>query len=223
MSTRRTSDGPSGGQTKRSDDSGGTAKPRGVRPPARTVKGVSGKTAVSGDHSNAPTRFSKATQVYSGGSPQSGSPRVKTGGKMTGGQTQLAGAIGTLPEDAISEDQTAMQDPVHAWFVIVDGPGRGNSVKIGAGRSSIGRGAEEHVILNFGDESISREKHAWVTFDDRVSKFYISAGDGRNLCYVNDEPVLTSLEIKDRDTIMIGKTSLIFIAFCGAEFSWTEG
>lgn len=221
MSTRRTSDN-TGNETVRSDDSSQSSRPKGVRPPSRMAPGVSSKTAAVGNGgSSAPTRFSQATQVVSGGAAAVAAGAKQARGKMTGGQTQLAGAISDLVEADQDSENEGMKDPVHAWFVIVDGPGKGNSVVIGAGRSAIGRGDQQHVCLDFGDETISREKHAWITFDDRVSKFYISAGDGRNLCYVNEEPVLTSLELKDRDKVAIGKTDLVFISFCGDEFSWT--
>lgn len=221
MSTRRTSDN-TGNETVRSEDSMQSSRPKGVRPPSRMAPGVSNKTAAVGSSGgSAPTRFSQATQVVSGGGVAVAAGEKGARGKMTGGQTQLAGAISDLAEAEDNAENEGMKDPIHAWFVIVNGPGKGNSVVIGAGRSAIGRDSQQHVCLDFGDEAISREKHAWITFDDRVSKFYISAGDGRNLCYVNDAPVLTSLELKDRDRVAIGKTDLVFISFCGDEFSWT--
>lgn len=237
MNTRR-SGGMGGDKTSINEDSAGQ-KPRGVRPPSRRTPGIATQTTQSDDAGgNAPTRFSAATRVFgdethdSTPSPQngpgpSGTKNVKTR-SMTGGKTQLAGAMSEEPEGGaqsaavpvVANAGSASEDPVHAWLVIVDGPGKGHALTIGGGRSAIGRDTSQHISIDFGDGTISREKHSWVTFDARDGKFYLSTGDGRNLSYINDAPVLTSLPMENRDTILIGETTMIFISFCGDEFSW---
>lgn len=226
-------------KTVKSDSLGGGGKPRGVRPPSRSGATQTVKSDVKGD---APTRFSAETRVFgedTDTSKQQATPRkVGVAGdqvtrKMTGGKTQLAGYSNdeaeleqtsqdaeVSPRPRPSDIKKANPDPVHGWLVITDGFGKGYSLVIGGGRSAIGRGDDQHIQIDFGDESISREKHCWITYDSRVGKFYLSAGDGRNLCYINDEPVLTSLPMNDRDVILIGETTFTFIAFCGDTFAW---
>ena len=111
-------------------------------------------------------------------------------------------------------------EPVVGWLVVVDGPGRGQSVKLGYGMNSIGRGAEERVSLDFGDEEISRQGHAMLTYDTKGRKFYIQHGGGTNLTYLGESPVLQPHEIKGREIIGLGKTQLCFIPFCGPDFEW---
>ena len=111
-------------------------------------------------------------------------------------------------------------EPVVGWLVVVEGPGKGQSVKLGYGMNSIGRGAEERVSLDFGDEEISRHGHAMLTYDSKGRKFYIQHGGGTNLTYLGESPVLQPHEIKGREIIGIGKTQLCFIPLCGPDFEW---
>ena len=74
----------------------------------------------------------------------------------------------------------------------------------------------------FGDESISREPHAFVTYDHEQRKFHVSHGGKANVVRLNDDPVLTSQELSAGDTIRIGATTLSFVAFCGPDFDWAQ-
>jgi len=111
-------------------------------------------------------------------------------------------------------------EPVVGWLVVVDGPGRGQSLKLGFGMNSVGRDADERVSLNFGDEEISRKSHALVTFDPKGKKFYLQHGGGINLTYIDDQPILQTQELKGREIICIGNTRLSFVPFCGPDFMW---
>ena len=111
-------------------------------------------------------------------------------------------------------------EPVVGWLVVIDGPGRGQSLKLGYGVNTIGRGPDSRVSLDFGDEQISRQGHAMLTYDTKGRKFYIQHGGAANLTYLGDAPVLQPHEIKGREIIGIGNTKLIFVPFCGPEFEW---
>ena len=111
-------------------------------------------------------------------------------------------------------------EPVVGWLVVISGPGRGQSLKLGYGVNTIGRGPESRVSLDFGDEEISRNNHALLTYDTKGRKFYIQHGGASNLTYLGDEPVLQPHEIKGREIIGIGNTQLTFIPFCGLDFEW---
>ena len=62
-----------------------------------------------------------------------------------------------------------MGDPPVGILVVVDGPGRGNVVTFGYGMNSVGRSQTERITLDFGDDRISREGHAMVTYDGKSS------------------------------------------------------
>ncbi len=112
-------------------------------------------------------------------------------------------------------------EPVVGWLVVVKGPGKGRSVEIAAGSSPIGRGEGQRIRLDFGDDQISRENHATLTFDVRSSRFFLNHGGGRNLTYLAGEPVLVPVELKGGEVIALGDTELQFVRFCGPDFSWS--
>jgi hypothetical protein len=111
-------------------------------------------------------------------------------------------------------------EPVVGWLVIIDGPGKGKFVKLGFGMNAIGRSPESRVSIDFGDDQISRENHALLTYDTKNRKFYIQHGGGANLTYLGESPVLQPFELKGNEVISIGNTKLYFVPFCGANFNW---
>lgn len=144
--------------------------------------------------------------------PQPDSFRPKTRIVGHGG----ASAAGTAPE------MDADMMPVTGWLVVVKGPGRGRSVELFNGMNTLGRGEENSVRIDFGDTTISREAHAYVTYDDEGRMFFISHGGKQNLVRRNNRPVLNSEELADGDTIRIGETTLRFRAFCSEDFDWSD-
>lgn len=126
-----------------------------------------------------------------------------------------------VPGAPVSADFT-IADPVVAWLVVVEGPGRGTALAVGYGNNRIGRAPAENIAVDFGDEEISRENHASLTFDGRHRRFYLVPGHGRNLVYVNEEPVMSPLELKGGEDIMLGATKLRFVPFCGKAFDWYQ-
>jgi hypothetical protein len=113
-------------------------------------------------------------------------------------------------------------DPVAGWVVVIKGQGRGDYRPIYAGMNSVGRDASQRISLNFGDESISREEHAFITYDEEQRCFYLQHGGKPNIIRLGSTPVLTPMEIKPYDLIRIGRTTLRFIPCCGPHFSWSD-
>lgn len=113
-------------------------------------------------------------------------------------------------------------DPVAGWLVIVAGKGSGNFVKIGHGQNSIGRGPDSRAQLDYGDNHISRSRHAVITYDALGRMFYVQQGDGKNLTYLDDKPVLAPTVLENGSEITMGQTRLRFVALCGPDFSWPE-
>ena len=71
-----------------------------------------------------------------------------------------------------------------------------------------------------GDDSVSRENHASITFDPRALTFTVSAGDGRGLVYLNEKVVETPSQLKPYDILELGESKFLFIPFATKEFSW---
>lgn len=112
--------------------------------------------------------------------------------------------------------------PITGWLVVVHGPGRGHFASVFDGVNSVGRDAGQSTSLNFGDEAISREQHAFITYDYKSRQHYIQHGGKAGIVRLNDKPVLQPMELNDRDIVALGETTLRFTAFCGADFDWQD-
>lgn len=112
--------------------------------------------------------------------------------------------------------------PVVAWLVVKDGPGRGRALSISYGLNKIGRGTDQAVSLAFGDDKLSRSHHAAIEYDPKLRAFYLSKGE--NLTYLNGDRVGSGQEhaLKAGDEIELGETTLQFVPFCGPDFDWND-
>lgn len=110
-------------------------------------------------------------------------------------------------------------DPVVGWLVCVEGPDRGRDFRIRSEKNSVGR-AESMDICIAGDESISRNDHAFVVYDPKKNGFRIQAGLSRGLIYLNGEEVISPEMMKAYDQIEMGESTFVFVPFCGEAFKW---
>lgn len=117
---------------------------------------------------------------------------------------------------------TVETEPVAGWIVIVKGPGRGGFRPVYVGMNSVGRAPSQRICLDFGDETISREEHAFITYDDETRTFYLQHGGKSNLVRLAGKPVLAPTELKPNDLFRIGNTTFRFVACCGPDFCWTS-
>ena len=153
-------------------------------------------------------------------------PPAPQGGEQPAGadgeeeKTRLVG--GRRADEKRAAEDRAMDDPVVGWLVVVEGPGKGHAMQLGYGSNPLGRGATDRVKLDFGDDQISRNGHAVVTYDPRGRQFYVQHGGGTNLTYLGDQPVLAPVELPALSHIGIGNTILRFVPLCGAEFDWQD-
>jgi pSer/pThr/pTyr-binding forkhead associated (FHA) protein len=90
------------------------------------------------------------------------------------------------------------------------------------GMNSVGRDSSQRVSLDFGDDAISREEHAFITYDDEQRQFFLQHGGKSNIVRLGEQPVLMPVELKTNDLIRIGKTTLRFFPCCGPDFSWSD-
>lgn len=111
--------------------------------------------------------------------------------------------------------------PVVGWLVAIEGSCYGESFQIREGQNSIGRDADNDIVIK-GDKEVSATKHAFVIFDPKGSKFYVRPGEAHGLTYLNDECLLEGKAINDHDLIKLGDTSLMFVPLCGNDFSWDK-
>lgn len=112
-------------------------------------------------------------------------------------------------------------EPVVGWLVALTGGDKGHSFELIAGKNHIGRFATMNVVLA-GDPKVSREKHATIMYEPRARKFFVLSNECSGMVYLNDEIVMENKEIKNRDKILVGDTTLLFVPLCGDDFSWDE-
>ena len=142
------------------------------------------------------------------------------------GFEQSDGAVVDLfndaPAAAAAPKAKSVKFPV-GWIVVVEGPGRGESFTMQSGMSQIGRGDDQAIQLDFGDNSISRSNHAAIVYDAETKEFLLGHGGKSNIVRLNNKPVISNETLKTGDHIKIGETVLRFIALCDKSFNWSEG
>ena len=144
------------------------------------------------------------------------------GGRDASGHARPKTRILGQSAGTASPEAAQTRPPVVGWLVVTVGPGRGTAREVITGMNAIGRGDAVQVQLDFGDDTISRDAHAYVTYDDEARCFFVSHGGKTNLVRLNDAPVLATQPLNDGDTLRIGVTSLRFVALCGADFDWSQ-
>lgn len=110
-------------------------------------------------------------------------------------------------------------DPVVGWLVCVEGAERGRDYRIRSERQYIGSAQKMDICIG-GDDTISRENHAAISFNPKKGTFLVLPGDGRGIIYLNDDEVATPTELQAYDVIELGQTKLMFVPFCGEQFKW---
>jgi hypothetical protein len=132
------------------------------------------------------------------------------------------------PSSSAGNDSTqSEQDPsqpilLAGWLAVISEEGRGTSYTLTFGMNTIGRSDENHISIQNGDSSISREKHALIIYDYANNLFFIKHGDGQFLSYVNGEVLLDTRQLKANDKIKIGSTELMFVPLCSEAFKWED-
>lgn len=194
---------------------------------ASAAKGHGGQVPPDDDVAEARAQLAKAAGQSRPGA-QTGAQTASSASART--KTRILGFQGRelAAHDPFTQENEAAPAPMSAagpsfpvgWIVVADGPGRGASFTLQSGVSSIGRGEDQVVRLDFGDTSISRQNHASIAFDDESERFFLGHGGKSNLVRLNDRPVLSTEDLNDGDIIRIGETSLRFAALCKDGFSW---
>lgn len=110
-------------------------------------------------------------------------------------------------------------DPVVGWLVCTDGPDEGRDYQLRSGRNTIGRSRQMDVCVA-GDDTISRENHAALAYDQKANEFTLIPGEGRELVYLNDEALYQPSTIEHHAVIEMGETTLRFVPFCDEQFEW---
>jgi len=132
--------------------------------------------------------------------------------------SQTAGSADEGKTIAIVKDSIGI-DPVVGWLVCTQGSQKGRDYRIHTDNNFVGRSEKMDICIQ-GDDTISRENHAIVSYDGRDKVFFLSPGDGRSIVRLNDKALFNTAELSSHDVIEIGVTKLIFVPLCGDKFDW---
>lgn len=111
--------------------------------------------------------------------------------------------------------------PPVGWLIGIVGPYLGKSFECISGRNHIGRSDDMEITLS-KDPEVSRESHAILTYEPNRQKFYIQAGEGRGIVYLNGEPVFSHSELHAYDKFRLGGSEFVFLPLCGEHFTWDD-
>lgn len=113
-------------------------------------------------------------------------------------------------------------DPVVGWLVVVGGPGIGQFRPIFEGNNTVGRSAQSRIAIDFGDDAISGEEQAYIRYDSSDRSFLFVPNLAKtNVVSLNERRPTAAVELQAMDVITMGRTQLVFVPFCGAEFDWS--
>lgn len=116
-------------------------------------------------------------------------------------------AGGKAPAADMDNLVTTIRTRTAGQIVITDGPGKGQTVSFFEGSNSIGRDAGKNVVvLDFGDSTIHREPHAYLTCKSRVCT--LSPGGQQNPIKINGRMLTGTEPVAPGDVIQLGMTSL---------------
>ena len=135
--------------------------------------------------------------------------------------SQVKQQAGTLDGKTTGRYTTEGAEPVVGWLVATSSVSQGMAFSLYEGKNSIGRMRTNKVALEY-DNSVSKEKHAFVLFDSKNQVFYVQAGESDMMTYLNGAPVLMPQQLKAYDVIQLGECDLVFIPLCGENFKWED-
>ncbi len=113
------------------------------------------------------------------------------------------------------------QKNVVGWLVAIKGPHKGKDFRLQTGRNFIGRDDIMDVCLRY-DNAVSRNKHAVLLYEPKGCTFFITPGESHELAYLNGEVLLDAKPLKFGDILTLGRSDLMFVPFCSADFNWEK-
>lgn len=127
-------------------------------------------------------------------------------------------AHAALPTVGVYAHLGVAQEPVVGWLVCIAGPERGRDWRLVSGRNTLGRG-EGMAVRLAADMSVSRERHAVISFEPRRRAFSLAPGEGQALVYCNGEEVAVPRALAANDRIELGTSVLVFVPL---DVAWDE-
>lgn len=129
--------------------------------------------------------------------------------------------ISPLPKTVSYYDFKENIEPPVGWIVAIKGPYKGQAFACKTGRNRIGRAADMDICFT-EDLKITRKTHTSIIYEPLHRRFFVQAGEGSGLTYVNGEVIFEHINLNPYDKLSIGDSEFIFMPLCGEAFSWDD-
>lgn len=107
------------------------------------------------------------------------------------------------------------------WLVCIEGELAGMVYELKKGTTTIGGTGGQDICLE-EDRQVARTCQAVIEYHPDTRSFTASAGESRELSYVNGQVILFDTELHSRDILQIGGERLMLVPLCGEDFAWDE-
>lgn len=128
--------------------------------------------------------------------------------------------ISALPKTVSYYDIDEYEPPV-GWLVCIKGPYRGKAFNCHVGRNRIGRNRDMEICLA-EDMAVTREPQAILIYEPKQRRFYLQAGTGDGLAYLNSTLLFEHEDLHAYDHLALGNSEFVFLPLCGDHFSWDD-
>lgn len=164
-----------------------------------------------------PTR--KAAAAADAGDPRGGGAPAAVDVKAPAAPRAAAPADEGKTKAIAPGKQAEGIDPVVGWLVCIEGADRGRDFRIRSQKNFVGRSQNMDIAIP-GDDTISRQNHAVISYNPKSRQFKVHSGEARGLVYLNGEEVDNASPLKAGDRIELGRTKLMFVPLCTDAFNW---
>ena len=126
----------------------------------------------------------------------------------------------TPPVRNVDDGRTRLVErpKVVGWLVCTGGSMEGKSFNLYSKQNTVGKASTSDARIE-GDQTIS-DKHCLIAYDERHNRFTLVPKTETNQMSLNGEFVRKATRLSSFDRIEMGKSSFLFVALCGDQFTW---
>ena len=128
-----------------------------------------------------------------------------------------AGSAIAQPGTAAEVDLAAPKGPVTGW--LVDGPARGQDLRLGEGRNFLGVDAAGNPAVLDANSPLA-VRRGIVVYDPQDNNWCALPGSSNELCTLNGKSLIEKMPLTAGDTFAVDGAQLRFVPLCGPEFNW---
>ena len=140
-------------------------------------------------------------------------------GRYCNGGLEAGSAIARPGAAAEAGLAAASKGPVAGWLVVLDGPARGQDLRLGEGRNFLGVDAAGNPAVLDANSPLA-VRRGIVVYDPQDNNWCALPGSSNELCTLNGKSLIEKMPLTAGDTFAVGGAQLRFVLLCGPEFNW---